>query len=292
MGDLKEHHGKLGKIAILPNFLVDEPYLAVEVVMEPRVFSSGKDREYEVVVGFSEAHVVMNHPGYEANAHYAATVAPDIWKASVNNKTSLDASGTAEVSTGFSLFGFLTGNAGAKAAAQKARVAEVNEAVPYPLIQPTIDGWAIGGIHGDPRYGKNNVGEKAGLLQGSYFKGDIGEDSAAEKTPAGRPKSAKLQYRDGANSLKITATLSAPKSALQVRVRRLEGNAITAVELAQDHADQLKEALIKLCVARELEMTAASGGGLATPLGNDQVFLDRNDDRNEKLGQKPAKAKR
>lgn len=289
MERLKEHYGKLGKINILPNFLVDDPYLTVDVVMEPRVFTSGQDNQYQVTVGFTSASIVMDHPGYETSGLYAATVAPEIWKASVSSKTNMETSGSVEGGTGFSLFGWLRTDGKAAASASKSKASEIAAEVPYPIIQPTVEGWTIGGIHGDPRYSKDNVGDKAGLLQGAYFKGDKGEDSAAEKNVAGRPKNASLHYRDGANSLKIVATLTAPKSALCVRIK-YTGNAMLQDGVAeQDHANELKEALIKLCVARDMEMSNSRDDGNPTrSAGSDQVFLDCC----EKLGQRPAKAKR
>jgi hypothetical protein len=289
MAELNEHYKKLGKITILPNFLVDEPYLTIDVVMEPRLFSSGEDGQYEVVVGFTEAHVTMDHPGYEANSHYTATIAPEIWSASVRDKASMDAVGSVEVEAGGGLFGWFRASSKGNASASKARTTEVTADTPYPLIQPTTDGWVIGGVHGDPRYNKNNVGEKAGLLQGSYFKGETGEISSSEKTHAGRPKNAKLQYRHGANSLKIAATLTAPKRALQVRIKRRHSATIPFEEAEERHAEKLREKLVELCVARELEMARASEEGLQlSQTSGDQVFLDRC----EKMGQRPAKARR
>lgn len=278
-------HEKLGKIVLLPNFNVDEPYVTLDVNITPYEFDSGPENQYRVAIGVTKAHVIFEHPAYDVTDRYSAVVEPEVWAAAVSNKSKVEGSAAVKGWFGFTFPGLGGAKAEAKASAERTKQTEINATIAYPIITGTADGWTIGGEHGDPRFSKHTVGKTHSMLQGTYFKEHNDEKSSAEKTNAGKPITAKLLHKPGANDFRLDVTLVVPKENLKIEVVQKNGAALDASLSAPSHADQLKEALAKLCVAKEIEGKGLDGTSFhQKELHFDYIFLARHETR----GQKPA----
>lgn len=238
-----------------------------------------------MTVGVRKAFVVFEAPGFDLHQSYSATLAPEVWAAFTDTQsvTATSASGAAGI--GFSFAPLLKLKAALSAKRDRSNAAGVKVNASYPLIQPSNDGWTIGGETGDPRYTAATNSKTVGMLQGAYFRGSNGEQSDAQKFKDGSVIAGHLRHKQGANDMTVAAALYCAHDGLAVNLkfRNFQSDILANAEDSQ--VKKLKSALISICIAREIEGQDINGQRhQKSDRLNPDIFLARD----EKRGRKPA----
>jgi hypothetical protein len=260
------------------------------VTFTTKLFETGK---YKVAVGLTHALLHLNHPSFDRENAYQATLAKERWSEKSKSHQGSHLTGEVKVSVGVKVANFLGLGAKGEAAKERKESAEQNVASPYPLITPTPTGWEIGTELGDPRSPMGTLPDGLeGCLNGEYFSGRNGEVGEGRKAKDGSLALCSLRPNQHGNDPHITATLLGVSGSLKVAITSPEVDMNTASILdrrneAKQQEETLRKAFIDICIHRATSEHARTGTMLSG-----EFYLSQHEIHAPKLPQRELKTTR
>ena len=100
-GDIEKVAAQLGKVQIFP--IAEDDFVTVRAVAKftTRSFTAGK---YKVSVGLTHALLQLEHPSFEMENAYQATLAKETWSESLTKRRASQTEGKIKVSFGMKLW--------------------------------------------------------------------------------------------------------------------------------------------------------------------------------------------
>lgn len=248
---------QLAKIHVLP--VADGGHITLRATAQftTRSFTAG---EYQVSIGLNQALLHLDHPSYEREQGYQATLSKDTWSQNWINRTSSRAgiSVAAKIGTKIADLIGLTGQA--SVGIENRETTEQKARVPYPIVSITPTGWRIGNEMGDPRDPEKALPE--GLehcLDGEYLSGRRNESGEGYKEKNGHFALGILKPKSGGNDPRIIATLIGVSSALRVAVKLADpANVLTSglkvISESKKKERELRQAFIEICLRRAADI--------------------------------------
>ena len=147
--DLEKIATQLAAIKILP--VTEDDHISVRVTaatFATKTFTAGK---YQVAIGVNQALLRLDHPGFDRERAYQATLDKTIWSESSINRTSSDAGGGIKANIGKKIADVIGLSAIARVAIDKRNSVQQKATADYPIISATPTGWRIGTERGELR---------------------------------------------------------------------------------------------------------------------------------------------
>jgi hypothetical protein len=138
----------LAQVNILPVAKEDTIELRAKATFTTRSFDAGK---YRVAVGLTHAVLYLDHPSFDREHAYQATLPKERWSESWKARQGTHLAGEVNLSIGAKIVGLFSVLAKGNAKKESLENSEQNSSAPYPLISITPTGWQIGTELGDPR---------------------------------------------------------------------------------------------------------------------------------------------
>ena len=258
--DLEKVAAQLAKIEILPITADDHLVLRGTAKFATRSFSVG---EYTVSVGIKQAALRLDHPSFDMENAYEATLKKDAWSQTEKQLDQSHMAGKLGAKIGAKLWEFFDFSAEGKVEKDRRETAEQKSSAQYRIVNATPTGWLIGTELGDPRVPDGTLPQGlAHCLSGEYLSGRLGEEGDGHKEKNGNFALCVLRPKAGGNDPKIVATLYCVTGSLQIAVSHAGANDASQVLRTQSEGKQqeerLKKAFIEIC-ARRAEMAHSEG---------------------------------
>lgn len=278
--------GQLAKVHVLP--LVDGDHITLRATAQftTRSFTAG---EYEVFVGVDQALLHLDHPSYEREHPYQATLPKNTWSQSWINRTSSHSGIGFAAKIGAKIADVLGLSSSVNAGTENRETTEQKAQAPYPLITATPTGWRIGTEMGDPRTPEKALPQ--GLehcLDGEYFSGRRSEQGDGYKESNGQFALGILKARPGGNDPRVVATLIGVSSALRIAVKlggpmMAPGSGLKPLSDSKKKEHELRQAFIEICLRRAKE--AHEEHARTNTMLSGEFYLHRHETHTPKLSQ-------
>jgi hypothetical protein len=261
--DLEKIATQMASIKVLP--VAEDDHISVRVTtasFAPRKFSAGK---YQVAVGINQALLRLDHPGFERESAYQASLDKKAWSESWNKRISSNMGGGVKANFGKKPFDLIGVSIKGQLEKSKQHGVQQKGSNTYPLITATPIGWQIGTEDGDPRAPDGVLPD--GLehcLSGEYFSARRDEQGEGHTGKNGVLALCVLRPKGGGNDPNITATLFGVSGSLRVavtltdRIPALQQSPLKSISETGAQEDSLRKAFIKICV-RRAEQAYAEG---------------------------------
>jgi hypothetical protein len=284
--DLEKIAARLARVELLAIAGDEELTLRATARFTTKSFIAGK---YSVSVGIKQALLHLNHPSFERENPYQATLAKEIWAQISKNLTASHAAGSIEVGLGGRLLEAIGIKAKAELGKDNRQSAEQRANTPYRIISITPTGWQIGSTLGDPRLPDGVVPE--GLehcLSGEYLSGRNEEQGDGYKDKRGFALCV-LKAKPGGNDPSIVATLFAATGSLKVVVSSsdpagLTQPALTSQTESRNREEELRKAFVEICLQRA--QMAQSEGARTDEMLSGELYLSHHEIHSPKLSKK------
>ena len=198
----------------------EDDHISVRVTattsVAPRKFSAGK---YQVAVGINQALLRLDHPGFERESAYQASLDKKAWSESWNKQISSNMGGGVKANFGKKPFDLIGVSIKGQLEKSKQHGVQQKGSNTYPLITATPIGWQIGTEDGDPRAPDGVLPD--GLehcLYGGYVSARRDEQGEGHTGKNGVLALCVLRPKGGGNDPNITATLFGVSGSLRVAV--------------------------------------------------------------------------
>jgi hypothetical protein len=252
-------------VKILPIARDGSITLKATATFTTKSFDLGK---YRVSVGLTHALLHLDHPSFDRESDYQATLDQKQWSQNSKSRESTSLSGGIKARIGASVGKFFGLDVKGEAAKEKQDSAEQKANVPYPIVRATPKGWQIGTELGDPRSPAGALPD--GLetcLNGEYLSGRNGEEGDGHKIKDGEFALCVLKPNHHGNDPHITASLFGVSGSLKVSATSSEVAEKAASPLqrhneTKSQEDTLRRAFIDICVQRAAAERAQTGGML------------------------------
>ena len=285
--DLDRIAEQLAKVRILPVAEGDHIFIRAWASFTTRSFEAGK---YRVSIGFKQALLTLDHPSFEREDSYRATLPKDIvaqgWASQQTNNANIGGG----LNLGMRVFDFIGFRVDAAGSKKNQDSVKVQANAPYPIVSIAPFGWRIGTERGDPRTMHGNV--PPGLefcLNNEYLRSHGHEKGEGPRDKNKELALCKLTPKSGgSNDPKIVAALFGESGSLTLRLEQLEGgdglgNLTEQNEKAKQERE-LREAFVQICV-RRAEQVQAEGVSMDTSVSGD-LFLAKDQKHAPKLARK------
>jgi hypothetical protein len=278
--DLEKVAAQLAKVRILPLAEGDHIALTGVATFHTPSFEAG---EYKVSIGLTHALLQLEHPSFERQNAYQATLAKETWSESWKSNRATKLAGEASIGVGAKIGNFLRFGAGAEASKAHQESSEQKAAPPYRIVSITPSGWQIGTELGDPRTpaGARSEGLE-GCLSGEYVSGRNEERGDGHKIKDGNIALCVLRPNVGGNDPRITATLVGVADSLKIAITPLsivDANPLRKQSETRSHEEQLRRAFIDICLHRASAEQARTESMLSG-----EYYLGRHEVHAPKLG--------
>jgi len=249
--DIEKVAAQLGKVQITP--IAEDNFITVRAAAKftTRSFIAGK---YKVSVGLTHALLQLEHPSFEMEHAYQATLAKETWSESWTNRRASHLDGKVKAKFGMKLWGLLGLSAEGQAEKASKESSEQKGSLPYKIVGATPSGWHIGTDWGDPRTPQGTVAE--GLehcLDGEYLSGRNEEKADGRKDKTGAFALCVLRPKAGGNDPRISATLLGASGSLQVVVTRADETpqiTLNSHNKEREAEEELRKAFVDICIQR------------------------------------------
>ena len=285
--DLEKIASQLAKIEILPVTADDHLNLRATARFTTKSFLAG---EYTVSIGIKQAALRLDHPSFEMESAYQATLPKETWSQSWKNLATSHAGGSVKAKIGVSILDLLRLSGEGQLAKDHRDSAEQKSSASYRIVSATPTGWQIGTELGDPRVPDGTLPE--GLehcLSGEYLSGRLGEQGDGYKEKSGSFALCVLRPKSGGNDPKIAATLYCVTGSLQIAVSYSKAANISASVLRAESESRaregsLRKAFVEICLARA--EAARSEGAHTEAMLSGELYLSHNERHAPILGPK------
>lgn len=243
---------------------------------------------YKVSVGLKQASLRLDHPSYEVENSYQATLPKELWSERWKNARRTKLGGKLHLRLRAKFLNYFTASAEGNAEKDVSESAEQNANTPYRIISASPSGWQIGTELGDPRDPEGTL--PAGLehcLIGVYFSGRSGEHGEGFKEKDGTFALCELRPKPGGNDPKIVATLAGSSGSVQVVVTPSESleSSLRARSEKVEREEALRKAFVDICLQRA---EAASKDGARTELMlSGEIYLSHHEVHGPTLPSRP-----
>jgi hypothetical protein len=252
--DLEGVARRLGKITrLLPAAGTPHSLLRATLAFDTATFESG---EYRVSIGIKKATLLIEHPGYDIDRPYSATLAKEHWSENWTRSDKSQFGGRLKLAIGALFSGTVKANAQVSGNKERNETVQQKGKLPYPIVTPTPRGWQIGTERGDPRdpHGSLPSGLE-GCLFGEYLTGRNGEEPDKTLSSKSPPALCELHPKHNANDPHITALLLTDSNSIEVVVSRSReaGEPKAPLPAMHDRAEaekRLREAFISISIQR------------------------------------------
>lgn len=252
--DLEKIAAQLASIKLLA--LAEENQLTLRAIAKftTRSFAAGK---YKVSVGIRQALFHLDHPSFEVENAYQATLPKETWSQSWNRLNATHAEGKAKLNFGAKVLSLLGVNVEGEIGKNTNQSAEQMATTPYRIVTAVPMGWQIGSELGDPRSPDGSLPE--GLehcLNGEYLSGRNDEHGDGMKDKTGAIALCTLKPKMGGNDPRIVATLFAASGSLTIAIALAADPADAPQPVLQaqismkEHEDSLRRAFVEICLER------------------------------------------
>lgn len=251
--DVEKVASQLAKVNLIP--LAGDGIITIRAraTFTTRSFDAGK---YRVSVGLTHALLQLDHPSFEVDNAYQATLDKKTWSESwIKEKASKNKGGVKIGAKVKEFFGVLGISGAGQIERKSEESAEQKSNVPYRIVSATPTGWQIGTDLGDPRSPQGTVPE--GLehcLNGEYLSGRNEEDGDGTKDKTGEFALCVLKPKEGGNDPRITATLVGASGSLKVvvapAVTTTPQSALQSHKEEKQEEEKLRKAIVEICVKR------------------------------------------
>jgi hypothetical protein len=286
--DLEKVASQLAKIEILPITADDHLTLRATAKFTTKSFSAG---EYRVSIGLKQAALRLDHPSFEMENAYQATLPKETWSQSWKNRTTSHIGGSVKASIG-AILGVFNLSAKAQVESDRHGSAEQKSSTSYRIVSVTPTGWQIGTELGDPRVPDGTLPE--GLehcLSGDYLSGRLGEQGDGHKERNGSYALCVLRPKQGGNDPKIVATLYCVTGSLQVvvshsGVRNASESILKMQGESRAREEELRNAFVHICLRRA--EVAHSEGAQTEAMLSGELYLSHQERHAPILARKAA----
>jgi hypothetical protein len=250
-------------------------------------FVAGK---YNVSVGIRQALLRLDHPSFELEDAYQATLSKETWSQSSKSQTTSHVAGSVTARIGATLSGFLGFKAEGQAGKDNRESEEQKASAPYRIVSATPTGWQIGSELGDPR--NADVTLPDGLehcLKGEYLTGRNEEKGDGFKEKTGDYALCVLRPKSGGNDPSIVATLSSLSGSLRIAISSNDvgsdpRSSLSSRSQNRAHEEQLRQAFVEICLQRAKE--ASKDGARTEAMLSGEFYLSHYEIHAPKLPQK------
>lgn len=287
--DLEKIAAQLARVKITPVAGQDGIALKATATFTTKSFDAGK---YKVAVGLTHAVLQLDHPSFDREHAYQATLAKDRWSESWKSRQGTKLAGEVKAGIGAKIAGYFSFGAKGEAAKESQESAEQKASVPYPIVGVTPTGWQIGTILGDPRAPVGTLPDGLeSCLNGEYLSGRNDERGDGYKGKDGSLALCVLKPNHHGNDPRIVATLFGVSGSLKVAVTSVEPAIGTSSALQREgetktQEEALRKAFIDICVQRATMEHAQT----ATMLSG-EFYLSQHEIHAPKLPQQETRAK-
>ncbi len=257
--------------------------LKATAIFTTKSFDLGK---YSVAIGLTHAILQLDHPSFDRDYAYQATLAKERWSESWKARQGSRLAGEVKLSIGAKITGVFTALAQGNAGKESHESAEQKASAPYPIVSATPTGWTIGTDLGDPRAPSGTLREGLeSCLTGEYLSGRNDERGDGYKGKEGTIALCVLKPNHHGNDPRIVATLFGVSGSLRVAVSSAEPLADLIPSLQQQretksHEDALRKAFIEICIQR-----AAAEGAQTDTMLSGEFYLNHHEIHAPKLPQ-------
>jgi hypothetical protein len=251
--DLEKIAAQLARVKLSAIAGEDHIALRATATFATRSFTAGK---YHVSVGIRQALLHLDHPSFDLENAYQATVAKETWSQSWKQLRDNHLAGSVKAKVGTKLWGLFDFSGEGDAARKSQESTEQQASAPYPIVSSRPWGWQIGTELGDPRAPSGTLPE--GLehcLNGEYLSGRQDEKGDGIRDKTGALALGLLRAKPGGNDPRIVATLFGVSGALKIVVTPSDLADAASPGLQQtnerrEREDTLRKAFIEICVQR------------------------------------------
>jgi hypothetical protein len=250
--DLEKIAAQLASVRILAVAGEERLVLRATVKFTTKSFDAG---QYRVSVGVKQSILNIDHPSYEIDRAYQATLPKETWSESWKESRSSHISGEAKVHLGAKLLNIISFSGGGQVGKDQRETAELRANAPYRIVAATPTGWQIGTELGDPRDpGGTLPNGLEHCLNGEYLTGRNGEHGEGLEKD-GSFALCELRPVSGGNDPSIVATLVAASGSVQIAVNRLDSTTVEIPTLQIqkekfEREEALRKAFIDICLQR------------------------------------------
>jgi hypothetical protein len=285
--DLEKIASQLASVKLLAIAGDEELILRATARFTTKSFVAGK---YSVSVGIKQALLHLDHPSFERENPYQATLAKEIWAQISKNLKASHAAGNVEGSIGGRFYGLFGAKVKGEIGKDNRQSAEQRANTPYRIVSITPTGWQIGSNLGDPRVPDGVLPE--GLehcLNGEYLSGRNEEQGDGHKDERGILALCVLKVKPGGNDPHIVATLFAASESLGVAVSLSDSAspaqpALTSLTESRNREEELRKAFIEICLQRA--QVARSEGARTDAMLSGELYLSHHEIHSPKLSKK------
>lgn len=282
--DVEKVAAQLGKVQLTP--IAEGGFISVRAVVKftTRSFTAGK---YKVSVGLTHALLQLEHPSFEMENAYQATLAKDTWSESWTKRRASRMEGKVKATLGMKLWNFFSLSAEGQAEKAGNESAEQKASLPYRIVSATPTGWQIGTELDDPRTPQGTVAE--GLehcLYGEYLSGRNEEKGDGAKDKTGAFALCVLRPKVGGNDSQIIATLLGASGSLQVVVTSADETPQSALQSHTEERqteEKLRKAFVEICLQRSRK--AQEQGARMDTMLTGEFYLDHQEKYAPKIEQ-------
>ncbi len=207
----------------------------------------------------------LDHPSFDRESAYQATLAKERWSESWKTRQGSHVAGEVKAGIGAKIAGFLSFGAKGQAGKESRESAEQKASAPYPIVSVTPTGWHIGTNLGDPRAPVGTLPDGLeSCLNGEYLSGRNDERGDGYKGKDEAFALCILKPNHHGNDPRIVATLFGVSGSLKVAVTSSEP-AIGSSSVLQrqgetkSQEDALRKAFIDICIQRATMEHAQTG---------------------------------
>jgi len=252
-------------------------------------FDLGK---YSVAVGLTHAVLQLDHPSFDRERPYQASLAKESWSESWKARQGTALEGEVKAGIGAKIGKLLEFGTRGRAAKDTAESAEQKANIPYPIVSVTPTGWQISTKLGDPRAPSGTLPDGLeGCLSGEYLSGRNDEHGDGYNARDGTIALCLLKPNRHGNDPRIVATLFGASGSLKIAVTPAPsaGKPVTGFQQQAEtktHEDALRKAFIEICIQRAVSEEAQTGTMLSG-----EFFLSEHKLNAPKLPQQETRAK-
>ena len=277
---------QLASVKILARAEDEQLTLTATATFTTRSFIAGK---YQVAVGINQALLHLDHPSFDRENAYQATLAKETWSQSWQNLKASQVSGNLKANIGVNILKALRLTAEGQAGKDSRVSAEQKASAPYPIVSAMPTGWRIGTELGDPRAPEGALpGGLEHCLNGEYLSGRQEECGDGYRDNNGAFALCVLKVASG-NDPRITATLIGVSGSLRVAVTLADPAESTQPVLqsqseSRESEESLRKAFVEICLRRAEE--AHKDGVKTNAMLTGEFYLNHYEIHSPKLPQK------
>lgn len=240
--------------------------------------------KYKVAIGLTHAVLHLDHPSFDRESAYQATLAKGRWSESWKAHQGTHLHGEVKASIGAKIAGLFSVGGKGEAGKESKESAEQKASAPYPIVNVTPTGWQIGTELGDPRAPAGSLPDGLeSCLNGEYLSGRNDECGDGYKAKDGVLALCLLKPNHHGNDPRIVATLFGVSGSLKVAVTSSEADVGSSSILQRQGETKsqevaLRKAFIDICIQR----AAAEGAHTDTMLSG-EFFLSQHEIHAPKL---------